>query len=198
LIILENKIELAVYQQQKIGEIFCGDSYYYDSFDEQFICVIVDGLGSGREAAKASQMAIQTIKEHKELQTKQIVKIISQKMAGQRGVVLGILRLDFANQRYSFESIGNIGLLITCDQQKKRTLPNAGYLAGYYPNLHVSKGVLDKSMNFILFSDGVRDEELANHVFYHHDVHSIIATFNQIHGQDRIDDTTLIAIHYHH
>lgn len=198
MIILENKIELAVYQQQKTGETYCGDSYYYATFDQQFICVIADGLGSGKEAAKASQIAIQTIKQFQELPTQDLVQKISKKMAGKRGVVLGILRLDFEHQIYSFESIGNVGLLITCDHHKKRPLPSAGYLAGYYPKLQVAQGYLDKNMKFILFSDGVSDEELANQAIYHHDVNSIVDCFSQIYGKERVDDTTLIAIHYHH
>lgn len=191
------QVLVSVYQKSKNGNALCGDSYFYAETEGGFICALADGLGSGERAMESSQTVIDIIKANKGASIEVLVKKCNDALMGMRGVVLGILKIDFPAQTYSFSSIGNIGMMtITKDKKKKRNIPSAGYLAGYKRNLKVVSDKLQKGMKFILFSDGVEDRELSHCFFTEDDVDYITRSFADMTEQKRKDDTTLIAMHY--
>ncbi|WP_010651739.1 protein phosphatase 2C domain-containing protein [Oceanobacillus massiliensis] len=191
------RVKVSVFQKPKKGNYECGDSYFYTETENEFLCVIADGLGSGEFAKESSQIVIDIIKSNIHATVEQLVKVCNSQLQGKRGVVIGILKLDFANLISSFSSIGNIGIMsITNERQKKRNIPNAGYLAGYHRSFKVMKQELKPDMNFIMFSDGVMDKELSQCFFSNEDVDSITKTYEQTSNATRVDDTTLIAIRY--
>lgn len=193
----EEKVHVSVYQEAKKGNAFCGDSYFYVETEHHFVCALADGLGSGEYAMESSQAVINIIKENNDVSVEELVHKANQILAGKRGVVLGILRIDFNSEVYSFSSIGNIGIMtVTKDRKKVRNIPNTGYLAGYKRPIKVVNYKLQKGMNFIMFSDGVLDKELSQCFFINTDVKSITTTYEQTTDKNRQDDTTLIAVRY--
>lgn len=194
----ERKVEVAVFQKAKKGNYYCGDSYFYIETEDEFVCALADGLGSGEFAKESSQVVIEIIKDNIHASIEQIIKSCNEKLTGKRWVVLGILKLNFNLKRYSFTSLGNIGVItIMQDGRKKRNIPNSGYLAGYHRKFKVENGNIDdKSMNFIMFSDGVTDNELGQRYFLNKNVNEIIANYEDNNGKLKDDDTTLIAMRY--
>ncbi|HLR08971.1 MAG TPA: SpoIIE family protein phosphatase [Bacillota bacterium] len=190
-------VDVAVYQKAKGQNCLCGDSYFYQESEEGFICALADGLGSGQYAKESADIVIDVIKQNTNASVKDLVKQCNQQLYGKRGVVLGILKFDFIAEKYTFSSIGNISILtIAHEQKKKRNIPNAGYLAGYHRSFKVEQQRLEPGMRFILFSDGVTDEDLSESFYVHRDTDLIVEHFAEICGDDRDDDTTLIAIKY--
>lgn len=193
----ENKVAVSVYQKPKKGNYQCGDSYFYTETENEFLCAIADGLGSGEFAKESSQTVINIIKSNIHATVEQLVKVCNTELQGKRGVVIGILKLDFKNKIYSFSSIGNIGIMsITDDKVKKRSIPNAGYLAGYRRAFKVMTKKLESNMSFVMFSDGVLDRELSQCFFLNKDVESITKAYEQTSDEIKADDTTLIAMRY--
>ena len=191
------KIDVAVYQKAKKGNYHCGDSYLYIETEDEFICAIADGLGSGEYALESSEITIDIIKNNITASIEQLVEKCNRKLLGKRGVVLGILKLHFSTQTYSFSSIGNIGAMTVVNGKKiKRNIPNGGYLAGYKRPFKVVREQLLPKMNFILFSDGVSDDDLSKKLFLQSNVNDIVQSYEQETDKDRKDDTTLIAIKY--
>ncbi|MFD1361723.1 SpoIIE family protein phosphatase [Lentibacillus salinarum] len=195
---MSNKVETAVFQKAKKDQYYCGDSYFYTETDNEYICVLADGLGSGAFAKESSEIVISIIKENIHATVEQLIKKCNRQLSGKRGAVIGILRIDFRTRQYSFSSIGNIGIItIRNNGKKKRSIPNAGYLAGYHRPFKVVNDKIDARMNFILFSDGVTDNDLSQQFLLNPDVHQAVQTFaDYTEGQVRLDDTTLIAIKY--
>ncbi|WP_156292067.1 PP2C family serine/threonine-protein phosphatase [Oceanobacillus salinisoli] len=191
-----NKVDVSIFQQPKKGNYYCGDSYFYKETETGFICALADGLGSGEFANESSKIVIDIIKENMDVDVKQLVTIANERLLGKRGVVLGILKMDFNRNLYSFSSIGNIGIIQVADGRKKRSIPNVGYLAGYRRSFKVIKEKLEPDMNFIIFSDGVKDKELSKMCLENTDVHTITKSYRYVSQEVRDDDTTLIAIHY--
>ncbi|RDW15098.1 protein phosphatase 2C domain-containing protein [Oceanobacillus chungangensis] len=191
------KVDVSVYQKAKKGNLCCGDSYFYAETDTEFICAIADGLGNGEFAKESSQIVVEIIEEYVEASVEQLVNICNKKLQGKRGAVLGILKINFKSQMYTFSSIGNIGVItIMNNKKKKRNIPNAGYLAGIKRTFKVEKGEIQPGMRFIMFSDGVSDKELSKDYFTNDDVHKVTDIFAQ-EGFDAIDDdTTLIVMRY--
>ncbi len=193
----DRKVQVAVYQKAKSNNYYCGDSYFYTETENEFVCALADGLGSGEFAKESSQAVIDIIRNNINATVEQLVKKSNEQVVGKRGVVLGILKINFEAQSYSFSSIGNIGIMtITNCKKKKRNIPNAGYLAGYHRPFKVIQEKLEPSMNFIMFSDGVLDRELSQKYFLHHDVQDIANSFAAADKEARVDDTTLIAMRY--
>lgn len=191
------KIDVAVYQKPKAKNYYCGDSYFYKETDHEFVCAIADGLGSGEYAKESSQIVIDIIRTNSSATVEELVKKCNEQLAGKRGAVIGILKLDFLEKSYTFSSIGNIGMMtVAKDQKKKRTIPNAGYLAGYKRPFKVIRERLELDMNFIMFSDGVHECELAKDYFVNKDIHSVIKTYEYRNDDAPKDDTTLVAMRY--
>lgn len=192
-----HKVQVAIYQQAKDGKGFCGDSYFYSETESEFICAIADGLGSGKFAKESSQIVIDIIKNNRHDSVKQIIKKCNKQLYGKRGAVLGILKINLNTCVYNFSSIGNINLFIySPNKKKRRNIPNGGYLAGYERSFNVMEGKLEREMNFIMFSDGVTEEELAQNYLGNANVHEFIETFALTNKEVRQDDTTLIAMRY--
>ncbi|GAB4074253.1 phosphoserine phosphatase RsbX [Barrientosiimonas marina] len=192
------KVETAVFQRNKKNQNCCGDSYFYTVTDDEYVCALADGLGSGEYARESSETVITIIQEHLQATVEQLLQKCNKQLAGKRGAVVGILRIDFRTQQYSFSSIGNIGVLaIPEDGKKKRNIPDHGYLGSHRQSFKVLHEPMTARMNFILFSDGVTDRDLSRRFLLNPDVHQVVQTF--AHYTDErtcLDDTTLIAIRY--
>lgn len=194
---LAKKVKVSVYQKPKKGNYACGDSYFYAETENEFVCAIADGLGSGDFAKESSQVVIDVIRRNIYTTVEQLVKQCNKVLLDKRGVVLGILKLDYNAKMYSFSSIGNIGVMtITKDKKKKRNIPSAGYLAGYRRPFKVVQERLETETNFIMFSDGVIDKELSQGFFTGKDMNSITKTYELTSDKVKHDDTTLIAMRY--
>lgn len=190
-------MNLAVYQKAKKGNYYCGDSYFYKETEDAFVCAIADGLGSGEMARESSHAVMKVIEDYPELTIESLVNKCNEALVGKRGVVLGILRIDFLKQTYSYSSIGNIGVIIvTAEGKKSRNIPLAGYLAGFPRKLRVTNGKVEKGMKFLMFSDGVNDRRFPLKHVHTNEVESIVEQYKELYGHSRDDDTTLIVMEY--
>ncbi|MYL73045.1 SpoIIE family protein phosphatase [Halobacillus litoralis] len=194
----ENKrVDLSIFQKAKKGNYYCGDSYFYKETDDAFLCALADGLGSGEMARESSKAVMEVIEEHPDLTLEALIKKCNEVLVGKRGVVLGILRIDFDNRTYSYSSIGNIGVItVDPDGKRNRNIPLAGYLSGYPRKLRISRGTVQKGMIFLMFSDGVNDRRLSSNLTHSKNVEQITQQYKELYGQSRDDDITLIAMAY--
>ncbi|WP_343327827.1 SpoIIE family protein phosphatase [Lentibacillus saliphilus] len=193
---IKSRTEVAVYQKPKKGNYYCGDSYYYTETENEFICVIADGLGSGEFAKESSQVVINIVKAHIDASVKTLIKMCNQSLMGKRGVVLGLLKIDFDQKHYTFSSVGNIGIVMISNWKKKRNIPNAGFLAGYERPFKVVSGELKPEMRFVVFSDGVTDADLSQPFMLYNNVHELTHAFSEYKADQADDDTTMITIKY--
>src|SRR5699024_409198 len=193
----DRTVQVSIYQKAKKNNYYCGDSFFYAESENEFICALADGLGSGEFAKESSEIVIDIIRNNIHTTVEQLIMKSNKKLMGKRGVVLGILKINFKEQSDSFSSIGNIGIMtVRKGQKRKRNIPNSGYLAGYHRPFKVVQEKLEANMNFIMFSDGVLDKDLARNYFFYSDVQEITKAFAANDGGTREDDTTLIALKY--
>lgn len=191
------KIDVSVFQKPKEGNSCCGDSYFFVETEKHFICALADGLGSGVYAMESSRIVMDIIKRNHTISVEEIVNLSNQMLIGKRGVVLGVLKIDFTMNTYSFWSIGNIGIItINKDREKVRNIPIAGYLSGYRRPIKVKSYKLEKGTTFIMYSDGVEDKELSPCFYTNKNVKLITKAFELTSEKQRKDDTTLIAMRY--
>lgn len=191
------RVNLSVFQKAKKGKYYCGDSYFYKETEDAFVCALADGLGSGEMARESSQAVMDVIEDNPDLTLEPLVKKCNEVLVGKRGVVLGILRIDFNALTYSYSSIGNIGIItVDPDGKRNRNIPLPGYLSGYIKKLRISYGKIQEGMVFLLFSDGVDDRKLSSHLTHTNNMQQITEQYKELYGQTRDDDITLIAMEY--
>lgn len=191
------KVHVKVLQQTKAGETNCGDSYFYVETDTEFICVLADGLGSGEHAKESSEVVIDTIKNNLTLTEEEIIRKCAKQLQGKRGVVLGILKLNFISNTVTYTSIGNIGFVSKVDgERRQHHIPERGFLAGYHQPLKKVVDQLHDQTIFILYSDGVLEPELFKTFIPHVTGSEWLETFPVTNVQDHSDDVTVIGIYY--
>jgi len=190
-------VEVSVYQKPKKGNYYCGDSYLYKETDKEFICALSDGLGSGEYAKESSQAVMDVIDEHVDEPIEKIIKECNKTLSNKRGAVLGLLRINFQEEWYSFTSIGNIGIIVIPPKGKrKRNIPSAGYLTGYHRPYKVTHDTLSHGMLFFMFSDGVNERTLSSKTFVSKNLDQIMEDFKHQQHDAIDDDTTFIAMRY--
>lgn len=191
------KVDVSVFQKAKKGNVCCGDSYFYLETENELVCAVADGLGSGEFARESSQVVIDIIRENIHISMEDLIKKSNKHLYGKRGVVLGVLKLDFLKKQYTYSSIGNVGLItVSMAGRKKRSIPNTGYLAGYHQPFKAMQEGLDTEMTFIMFTDGVSEKDLQQGLLFYKDVADITSTYMCICDDAKDDDTTLIAMRY--
>lgn len=193
----DNKVAVSTYQVPKKGNYYCGDSYFYKETEDEFICALADGLGSGEHAKDSSKAVMEVIENNMNDTIDTLVKKCNDALSHKRGAVLGLLRIHFKEQWYSFTSIGNIGIIIIPPNGKrKRNIPSAGYLSGFPRSYKVSQENLMPGMLFFMFSDGVNDRTLSASTFVSKNLDHIMEDFKHQQQKPIDDDTTFIAMKY--
>ncbi len=193
-------MEVAVYQTAKHGNDCSGDSYFYIETDDGFICALADGLGSGELAKASSETVIQVVQKKIDEPLDSLIDLCNEALSGKnmRGCVLSILRIDYQHCRYSYASIGNIGVVVVNeDGSKKRNIPNPGYLSGIKRDVNIHRGALEDGAVFFMFSDGVNERQLTKEFYSQKSMQSTINWFTLQQQKNSHDDTTLIAMKYH-
>lgn len=190
-------IDIAVYQKPKYGNYCCGDSYFYKETDNGFICALADGLGSGEFAKDSADAVMQEVENFANESIETIVKKCNEVLIKRRGVVLGIIKMDFEQQKYSFMSIGNIGIIkVNEDGSKSRKIPTGGYLTGYTRPFKVIHEELHPGTVFYMFTDGVNERLFSTKFYQIESMSDSIQMFTENQEQKMLDDTTLVAMKY--
>jgi negative regulator of sigma-B (phosphoserine phosphatase) len=90
-----------------------GDAYLIKNWANHVLVALIDGLGHGEEAAKASIQAKQYVTEHFSSPLEQIIQGIHDCLGKTRGAVVGLARIDQAEKRFAFCGVGNIEIKVT-------------------------------------------------------------------------------------
>ena len=68
----------------------------------RFICALADGLGSGEFAKDSADAVMEEIENYADESIETIVKKCNEVLVKKRGVVLGIIKLDFTTKIYFY------------------------------------------------------------------------------------------------
>jgi phosphoserine phosphatase RsbX len=153
---LKEKIELIVHQSSKQGRTECGDSYYFTATDDYFVCVLADGLGSGRYAREASEAVVSVVKEnhHKDVET--LMKECNNALMQKRGAAVAIFKVYFQSREFVYSCVGNIRFFLYSPSGKLTyPLPVTGYLSGRPQVFQTQRFFYEPNSKFLVYSDGL-------------------------------------------
>jgi anti-sigma regulatory factor (Ser/Thr protein kinase) len=173
-----------------------GDTFIYRRWNNEALVGVIDGVGHGEKAHKASLRAREYIESHYDLRLESIINGADRACRGTRGVVGGLVKLDWTVDpvKLNFCGIGNIEcLMVDLEELEKESLVSRRGLWGKsIPKpMVVRMDWTDKTNKILLIhSDGLKTHwqiddlkesaDIANHML------SELARYN--------DDATIVVV----
>lgn len=116
---------------------------------------LVDGVGHGPPAAAAANAACATLTAHPELDPAAALRECHRALAGTRGAVIGIARIDPAAARLTFAGVGNIEASLWLEGSRQRPISYRGILGVALPSVRAFDFDLAGDWCLLLHSDGI-------------------------------------------
>ncbi|MBS4224398.1 PP2C family serine/threonine-protein phosphatase [Lederbergia citrea] len=150
-----DSLEAHAFQTAKGGNIFCGDSFYMTVNEDYFLCILADGLGSGKFAYEASQAAVSIVKANPEEDVDTLMDYCNKVLLRKRGAAVAILKVDFKRQEFDYSCVGNIRFYVYTPSGKMiYPMPVTGYLSGRPQKFRTQKFSYEPRSKFLIHSDG--------------------------------------------
>lgn len=152
---VKKEVEVFVHQRTKDGNEQCGDGYFYTCTDRYFICVLADGLGSGRNAFESSYAVVSIVEQFHDEEVDSIMRRCNEVLAQKRGAAVAIFKVYFAKKEFVYSCVGNIRFFLYSSSGKLTyPLPVTGYLSGKPQNFRTQRYPYEQDSKFLIYSDG--------------------------------------------
>jgi len=153
--LINNNVHVLAHQTIKKGKRLCGDSYFFTSTDQYFICVLADGLGSGEFANEASMAVINVIEEFHDAPVEELMERCNKVLMKKRGAAVCVFKVQYESKSIIYSSVGNIRFFLYSPTGKLTyPLPVTGYLSGRPQTYHTQCFAYEANSKFLVFSDG--------------------------------------------
>lgn len=171
-----------------------GDAYTIREEEGSVLLGLADGLGSGDEAARAARLAVACIEEHAFLPLVEILQRCHFALRNTRGVVLGLLRVDFGAGQVRFAGVGNIGIH-ALTREPFHPISYNGIVGYRLPRVHEFVAPYHPGDLFVLYSDGINGAFHTNESLLRtgQDPQEIAETIARIYGRPDDDVSVLVA-----
>jgi len=177
------------------GENCCGDAYLVQQDSDIGIVALIDGLGHGIEAAYAANRAVELLTQNKNLSGISSIKLLHEQLRSTRGIVLGLIIINFSANQLNYWGIGNIQVQIrseiTC------SLVSASGVVGF----RLPKHLINRQYPFypgdylLMLTDGIQiNWEWPDALISNSGTPSQIAAFLGDNYAKSEDDTTILVI----
>ena len=191
-VIKDGKLHVLASQSSKNGMPYCGDDYFFVNTEEYFLCVLADGLGSGKHAYESSNAVTEEVRRFSHHGVESLMEIANGTQVNKRGAAVSVLKIYYDTKEFVYSSVGNIRFFLYNPVSDKLVypLPVTGYLSGRRQKYHTQRFKYEQGASFILHSDGIvlegaktllkaeRDIELsARSILRHNNTQADDATF---------------------
>jgi serine/threonine protein phosphatase PrpC len=116
---------------------------------------VIDGLGHGQFAHYAAEKARQYVKTHYDQPLDDIFRGAGRNCLATRGVVMALARFDWAEDKMTFASIGNIETRVIGGEKPFDLLVRRGIVGLNAPRAAVTEHGWDMSYTMVMHSDGL-------------------------------------------
>lgn len=136
------------------GESLCGDSWGLAVTGDVRTALVVDGLGHGRLAAEAAELAVRAFHRDPGQPLPQLLRTMHRALRRSRGAAVGLLRLS--DQGVEQCSVGNVRtLLLGHDGVRRRFGGQPGVVGWNMPEPRVQRVPAEPGAIALLHSDGI-------------------------------------------
>ncbi len=145
----------SAYSRPLPGESKNGDAYFVCRERGGIFIAVIDGLGHGPDAARASQTAIKHIRNNHTRELSRLLSNLHSRLKKTRGAAVTLIRISLFEATLSHAGIGNVQTRVY-PRGQYNLLPKAGILgAGAPRKARVNSIPRRKDNTLILFSDGI-------------------------------------------
>jgi len=196
---MSSLIEWGVGTLMLAGEERSGDAYVVKALKGKVLAAAIDGLGHGKKAADASQMAVLTITDHAAEDIVSLVRRCHEALTRTRGAVLSLASFDATGNTMTWLGVGNVdGYLLRADHHIKpshESLFRSGGVVGYHlPSIRPSTLNINPGDTLIFSTDGIRSgfiEEVKPEDPPQRVADTIITNYNK-----KTDDALVLVVRY--
>ncbi len=151
-----HSLNIGAASRSKPGENLNGDCYVVNHISStKTLAAVIDGLGHGKEAHMASQLAREQIILKAGQPVDTVLQHINLGTRGTRGLVAGLVLIDTEANKVSFSGIGNIEGFIVSEQKKHNLLSYGGIIGHNMRTPRVFEFKFSQGDFLCLSSDGI-------------------------------------------
>jgi anti-sigma regulatory factor (Ser/Thr protein kinase) len=132
-----------------------GDTFVIERWDEKALVAVIDGLGHGQYAHRASQKAREYVERHPDQELTRMFRGVGRACRATRGVVMAVARFDWGEARLTFGTIGDIAARVFGSREPIHFRIRRGILGGQAPSPVVTHHAWDTGNVLVLHSDGL-------------------------------------------
>lgn len=185
-------VEVYGFQTTKAGRELCGDAYFMKATDDNFLCVLADGLGSGEYAYYSSQAVARAVKEQSDEDVEALMKACNRALYRKRGAAVAILKVCFQTRKFVYSCVGNIRFFMVAPGGKLTyPIPITGYLSGKPQQFKTEIFDYEPGSRFVIHSDGVKERNVQSFL---KKCESIERIADQLKEQQTMDDDATFII----
>lgn len=137
------------------GQSVNGDSFVVKHWVKSVLISVIDGLGHGQFAHYAAEKARQYVETHYDQPLDDIFRGAGRNCLATRGVVMALARFDWAEDKMTFASIGNIETRVIGGEKPFDLLVRRGIVGLNAPRAAVTEHGWDMSYTMVMHSDGL-------------------------------------------
>lgn len=138
------------------GSGFNGDSYVIREFDGNSLIAVIDGLGHGQTAYVVAQEAADYVQKNYRKSLVSILEGCHKALRGTRGVVMGLVKVDFEGSRLFFSGVGNIGIRVV-GKKPVKPISVPGIIGHNVKKLFEEGFPYTRGDTIFIYSDGISD-----------------------------------------
>lgn len=132
-----------------------GDAFVAKQWDGYALLGVIDGLGHGPFAQRASQTARQYVEQHFDQPFEYLFRGVARACRATRGVVMALARFDFGRQMLTVASVGNIEVRLLGSPEHFRPIIRRGILGLNAPSPVSTEHPWSSECLLVMHSDGV-------------------------------------------
>lgn len=144
------------------GQVTSGDNHLVCPTSEGALVAVVDGLGHGEEAARASRKAISELAQNAEEHVISLVRRCQESLRPTRGVVMSLAAFNARASVMTWIGVGNvIGMLWRSNgEPQEALLLRGGVVGSLLPPLQASVLPVTPGDTLVLATDGLQSDFL--------------------------------------
>ncbi len=133
-----------------------GDTFVLRQWEGYALAGVIDGLGHGPLAKRASNTARQYIEQHFDQPLESIFRGVGRACQSTRGVVMGLARFDATRHKLAVANIGNIEIRLLGGAEPFRPMVRRGVLGLNAPKPLITEHPWTAASVLAIHSDGLR------------------------------------------
>jgi negative regulator of sigma-B (phosphoserine phosphatase) len=145
------------------GEVESGDKHVVKVFPHGALLAVMDGLGHGKEAAAAANLAARILETADNESLISLLKRCHERLRSTRGVVISLAAFNAVDETMTWVGVGNVeGVLLrvdpAVDPRYETLVLRSGVVGSRLPLLHVTIVPVMRGDTLIFVTDGIRRE----------------------------------------